>query len=163
MRYRVTPEPLSDAVTWIAEVGGRGTRGWPRCGRACAAELPPELSRSGRVGQDPHDRGDQRGPTGQALAADGPRWRTACWQRARCAGNSPARCAMSAASRRRRRRGREQEICQAAWASVCWRPPSRNGLASSAARRQRKGSSVGSRAGDPHKSRSRPEATLTAP
>jgi DNA-binding transcriptional ArsR family regulator len=23
VRYRVTPEPLSDAVSWIAEVGGR--------------------------------------------------------------------------------------------------------------------------------------------
>jgi DNA-binding transcriptional ArsR family regulator len=23
VRYRITPEPLSDAVTWIAEVGGR--------------------------------------------------------------------------------------------------------------------------------------------
>lgn len=23
VRYRVTPEPLSDAVTWIAEVGGQ--------------------------------------------------------------------------------------------------------------------------------------------
>jgi DNA-binding transcriptional ArsR family regulator len=33
VRYRVTPEPLSDAVSWIAEVGGQWDERLARLGR----------------------------------------------------------------------------------------------------------------------------------
>ena len=31
VRYRLTPEPMSDAVSWMAEVGARWDGGWLRC------------------------------------------------------------------------------------------------------------------------------------
>jgi len=40
VRYRVTPEPMSDAVSWIAEVGGQ----WDRRLASLARTLGPESS-----------------------------------------------------------------------------------------------------------------------
>ena len=40
VRYRVTPAPLSDAVSWMAEVGGQWDERLARCSARSAASAP---------------------------------------------------------------------------------------------------------------------------
>jgi DNA-binding transcriptional ArsR family regulator len=80
VRYRVTPEPLSDAVSWMAEVGGQ----WDER----LASLASALSPGGRSAQGPGGRSAQ-GPGGRS--AQGPGGRSALGP---AGGRSPGRRAV---------------------------------------------------------------------